>query len=88
MDKSLERTIDESIKLESGDAVVLFTDGITEAMNTNGEEFSDERLEELSVKYFRESAEKILANIKKNVEEYTRGAEQSDDITSVIIKAL
>ena len=78
----------ESIKLESGDAVVLFTDGITEAMNTNGEEFSDERLEELSVKYFRESAEKILANIKKNVEEYTRGAEQSDDITSVIIKAL
>lgn len=78
--------LSETLQLKSGDAIILFTDGITEAMNIDGEEFSDERLEELSVKCFRESPEKILTKIKASIEEYTRGAEQSDDITSVIVK--
>lgn len=78
----------ETIKLESGDAIIMFTDGITEAMNVNGEEFSDERLEELSVKYYKESSDDILNKIKISVQEFTQGAEQSDDITSVIVKVI
>ena len=74
------------VELKPGDAVILFTDGITEAMDVNGEEFSDERLENLTVQYCKESAKVILEKIKASVDEYTRGAEQSDDITSVIIK--
>jgi sigma-B regulation protein RsbU (phosphoserine phosphatase) len=80
--------VSDTIKLESGDAIIMFTDGITEAMNVNGEEFSDERLEELSVKYYKESADDILNKIKISVQEFTQGAEQSDDITSVIVKVI
>ena len=78
--------ISDTIQLLPGDAIILFTDGISEAMNVNGEEFSDERLEELAVQYSKESSKNILEKIKANVAEFTRGAEQSDDITSVIIK--
>jgi phosphoserine phosphatase RsbU/P len=78
--------LSDKINLLPGDAIVLFTDGISEAMNVDGEEFSDERLEELAVKYYKESSKDILEKIKAGIAEYTQGAEQSDDITSVIIK--
>ena len=78
--------VSETVQLESGDAVILFTDGITEAMNDKWEEFSDERLETLALQKYEESAQNILAHIKFNVEDYTHGAEQSDDITGLVIK--
>jgi sigma-B regulation protein RsbU (phosphoserine phosphatase) len=78
--------ISETIQLESGDAVVLFTDGITEAMNKNGEEFSDEKLERLVLERYNETPEQILNKIKACVEEFTLGAEQSDDITCLVLK--
>lgn len=78
--------VSDSIKLQKGDSLVLFTDGITEAMNTKWEEYSDERLEELVIKISDLSSENILDTIRKSVDEYTIGAEQSDDITSLVIK--
>jgi phosphoserine phosphatase RsbU/P len=76
----------EIVQLESEDAIILFTDGITEAMNTKWDEFSDERLETLCLEKYREDSQKLLSYIKTSVEEFTRGAEQSDDITCLIIK--
>ncbi|MEW6196465.1 MAG: GAF domain-containing SpoIIE family protein phosphatase [Bacteroidota bacterium] len=78
--------VSETIKLNSKDTIVLFTDGITEAMNINGEEFSDEKLESLVLKVADNSSEEILESIKLAVEEYTVGAEQSDDITCLVLK--
>jgi sigma-B regulation protein RsbU (phosphoserine phosphatase) len=78
--------ISETVQLESGDAVVLFTDGITEAMNKNGEEFSDEKLERIILERYNETPEQILNKIKASVEEFTLGAEQSDDITCLVLK--
>ena len=78
--------ISETVSFESGDAVVLFTDGITEAMNTKWEEYSDEKLENLTLTCYNENAKIILSNIKMSVDEFTIGAEQSDDITSLVIK--
>ena len=78
--------ISETVTLESGDALVLFTDGITEAMNTKWEEFSDERLEELVRLKYQEDSQNLLSHIKTDVENFTKGAEQSDDITSLVIK--
>ena len=76
----------ENVKLQSGDIIVLFTDGITEAMDINNEEYSDERLEELVLKISNKSADEILDSIKKDVAKYTKGAIQSDDITCLILK--
>ncbi len=80
--------VTETIGLEKDDIIILFTDGVTEAKNINDEEFSDERLERLSVKYSKLSAEEILSNIKNEVQSFTKGALQSDDITMLIIKVL
>lgn len=78
--------ISETIKLNSGDTIVMFTDGITEAMNINNEEFSDEFLENIVLKEADKSPEQILDEIKRAVYEYTIGAEQSDDITCLVLK--
>lgn len=76
----------ETVQLQSGDAIILFTDGITEAMNEKWEEYSDERLELLARQKYGESSQNILSHIKCSVEDFTHGAEQSDDITCLVIK--
>lgn len=78
--------ISDTVQLNPGDALVLFTDGITEAMNTKWEEFSDERLEQLARLKYQEDSQNILTHIKTDVEKFTLGAEQSDDITCLVIK--
>ncbi|MBI9073126.1 MAG: SpoIIE family protein phosphatase [Melioribacteraceae bacterium] len=76
----------EIIQLEKDDVIVLFTDGITEAMDTEMVEFSDERLEEISLKYASLPAYELTSKIMEDVKVFTSGAEQSDDITSLIVK--
>lgn len=78
--------VSETIQLLENDSIILFTDGITEAMNLKWEEFSDERLETLSLQHSHLNASDLLSVIRKNVEDFTLSAEQSDDITSMVIK--
>ncbi len=78
--------LSETIQMQRGDALILFTDGITEAMNQKWEEYSDERLENLARQKYKESSQNILSHIKFSVEDFTHGAEQSDDITCLVIK--
>lgn len=77
---------DEEIDLKSGDLIVMFTDGVTEAKNIYDDEFEDERFEELVKTLGEPPAEKVLSTILSEVEAYSRGVAQSDDITLVIIK--
>jgi len=74
------------IELHSGDVVAMFTDGVTEAMNPEDEEYDDPRLEELLVKVRDKSAQGILDTVIEDVEAFTRGAPQSDDITMIVMK--
>ena len=76
----------EKIQLMKDDVLVMFTDGISEAMNKKSEEFSDEALEKLSLEMASASAETILKEIQSEVQRFTDGANQSDDITLVVIK--
>ena len=76
----------EVVKLMSGDSIILFTDGVTEAMNINNEEYTDERLEELALKTCTKNSTEILELIKQDVVEFTAGAVQSDDITCLVLK--
>lgn len=78
--------LSDIIKLESEDTIVLFTDGITEAMNIKWEEYSDEKLEALVLEKSSLDANQLLNEIKCNVEQFTVGAEQSDDITGLVVK--
>ncbi|HMU44165.1 MAG TPA: SpoIIE family protein phosphatase [Ignavibacteriaceae bacterium] len=76
----------ETIELQKNDVLVLFTDGISEAMNAKGEEFSDLKLEEYVKEISHLSSVEILDKIKTEVQTFTKGAVQSDDITLMIIK--
>ncbi|MEJ2506246.1 MAG: SpoIIE family protein phosphatase [Ignavibacteriaceae bacterium] len=78
--------LSEELVLQKDDVLVLFTDGISEAMNKKGEEFSDEKLEKTALKLAGESADNILNGIKNEVRNFTAGAPQSDDITMLVIK--
>jgi serine phosphatase RsbU (regulator of sigma subunit) len=75
----------ETVSLNNGDFLVLFTDGITEVMNSQGEEFGDERL----IKFIQENRDKNLVEIKKLlIEELNRFSareELADDATIAII---
>lgn len=76
----------EIIQLQKDDVLVMFTDGISEAMNRRGEEFTDAALEKLCLDISDKSAENILKTIQEEVQKFTDGAIQSDDITLVILK--
>ncbi len=73
--------------LQKNDVIVMFTDGVSEAMNTKGEEFSDERLENIAKRISHKSSDEILQDIRQEVINFTSGALQSDDITLMVIKA-
>jgi serine phosphatase RsbU (regulator of sigma subunit) len=73
-------------QLMSGDIVVIYTDGVTEAVNTKNEMFGDERLEELVKKNVHLSAEELKNRILDEVLSFTRGLPQGDDITLIVLK--
>ena len=66
-----------SLRLERGDAIYLYTDGITEAMNVKGEQLGEQRL--------RAVISECKRTIKEAVDEFVAGAEQSDDMTGMAI---
>jgi sigma-B regulation protein RsbU (phosphoserine phosphatase) len=76
----------ESTPLESGDILLLFTDGVTEAMNTAREEFGEARLIALLKAHADKSASKIIEHIVEQTSHFQPAGEQHDDITLVCIK--
>ncbi|GAK54748.1 stage II sporulation E family protein [Candidatus Moduliflexus flocculans] len=77
---------EQEISLSSGDLIIQFTDGITEAMNEEREEFGDDRLKEMIRKYAHLKVNDFLIELDKEIRNFTRGFTQSDDITAVVIK--
>ncbi|MEE9548862.1 MAG: response regulator [Candidatus Binatia bacterium] len=68
--------------LSNGDCLFLFTDGITEAMDSEGKLFGQERLEEALQAVVREDPSKIVAAVIEKMSEFKDGAAQSDDIAA------
>jgi serine phosphatase RsbU (regulator of sigma subunit) len=80
---------DQELYLEPGDAVVLYTDGVTEAMNPAGQFFAQDSLEpvqRLVELYGHLSAKDLLEAVLWELKQFIGGAEQHDDITVVTIK--
>ena len=75
------------LKLETGDKVVLYTDGVVEAMNTGDEMFGFDRLIEVIKDTETLTAKSLLEEIKNKVNGFTGGAPQHDDITIIVVRA-
>jgi sigma-B regulation protein RsbU (phosphoserine phosphatase) len=86
----------ESVKLDAGDIIVVFSDGVSEALNGAGEEFGDDRLLEATREAAREamrdcgevSSPALVESIVTSVRAFTKEAPQSDDITAMVIRYL
>ena len=72
--------------LDKGDIMMMFTDGITEAMNESNEMFGLERLRATVLETKDESAEVIGNTLLERIEMFAAGAEQHDDLTLIIVK--
>lgn len=72
--------------LEPGDTLVLYTDGVNEAVNLQDEMFEIERLQEVVARHATGSVEELQAAILAAVEEFARGTYQADDLTLLIIR--
>lgn len=79
---------EETLQLEHGDTLLLYTDGVTEAINVNNEEYGEKRLEDTLKDVTHGSCQQIINTVKDNVKVFTGEAEQSDDITLLAIKRL
>ncbi|RME90896.1 MAG: HAMP domain-containing protein, partial [Candidatus Hydrogenedentota bacterium] len=78
----------ETISIQHKDRIVLYTDGIIEAMNPRKEEFGQQRFEKLLNEGRELSAEDLKNKIMKEVEVFSEGAERFDDYTLVVIDVL
>jgi phosphoserine phosphatase RsbU/P len=75
-----------SIVLQPSDTLVLFTDGVVEAFNSAGEEFSDSRWISVICALPRLSAQETLRQLMKSVEDFVGSTRQSDDITCLVLQ--
>ena len=79
---------EETLQLEHGETLLLYTDGVTEAINVNDEEYGEKRLEETLKDVTQQNCQQIINTVKADVKTFAGEAEQSDDITLLAIKRL
>jgi sigma-B regulation protein RsbU (phosphoserine phosphatase) len=74
------------ITLQSGDALMIYTDGVSEAMNSKHQEFTEERIAEILGKNVHKNSEDITKILVQELQKFTDGTIQHDDMTMVLIK--
>ena len=77
---------EDSIQLGAGDRIFLYTDGVTEAINSSTELYGDDRLVAALNQDVNLSPEQLLAAVKTSMDAFTAGAEQFDDITMLALE--
>jgi sigma-B regulation protein RsbU (phosphoserine phosphatase) len=75
-----------TVKLQVGDFLVIYTDGVTEAANSREELFEESRLLEVVENFTGQSVEELAAAIRDSLKSFTEGSAQSDDITLLVVQ--
>jgi sigma-B regulation protein RsbU (phosphoserine phosphatase) len=77
---------EDVIKLERGERVILYTDGVTEAHNKKDELFGEARLLEFARNKMKDNAKDIIHDLREELNVFSEGLEQFDDITMLVIE--
>ena len=77
---------ENTLQLEPGDTLLMFTDGVTEAIDPEENEYGVERLQQLLGQLVASDCQKIIDTVKADVKAFAGEAEQSDDITLLALK--
>jgi sigma-B regulation protein RsbU (phosphoserine phosphatase) len=76
----------DNVKLEAGDVLLLYTDGVTEAQNEAEQLYSEERLATLLAELPYDTTENLVGAVLEDVRDFEDGAQQADDITIVAVE--
>ncbi len=76
----------EALTLESGDTLLLYTDGATEAASPSGELFGEERLKEVLSKHASEGADAVLDGVRAALVEWSGKNTFDDDLTMMVVR--
>ena len=77
---------EDSIQLNHGDTLFMYTDGVSEAMNPDREELGNERLTGILTGCKDRNCQEVIDMVNRGITDFVRDAEQSDDITMLVVK--
>ena len=77
---------EETVAMNPGDLLVIFSDGVSEALDTAGEEFGDARIEAAVTSGARGNASEVLDRLLCTVRDFSAGTMQGDDMTAVVVR--
>jgi sigma-B regulation protein RsbU (phosphoserine phosphatase) len=75
-----------TVQLEPGDTIVVFSDGVSEALDVAGNEYGDDRLREAVASVLDQSPQDVLDALLVAVKGFTGEAAQNDDITALVVR--
>jgi sigma-B regulation protein RsbU (phosphoserine phosphatase) len=73
-------------RVVSGEGILLYTDGVTEAVDRNGEFFSEQRLEQFLAANASETPERLVLSLHAAVHDFAKGTPQADDVTVLALR--
>ncbi len=76
----------EDIQLNPGDSLAIFSDGVSEALSADGEEYGEARIEDVIAPHWLEASDAVLQSLLESVRTFARGAVQNDDVTALIVR--
>jgi sigma-B regulation protein RsbU (phosphoserine phosphatase) len=85
-EKFSELLEEDRVELGAGDVVVLYTDGITEAMNAESDLFGDSRLSQIVEEHGHLDSAELRERILREIEAFVGAADQHDDMTMILLK--
>jgi sigma-B regulation protein RsbU (phosphoserine phosphatase) len=77
---------EETVSLSPGDWLIVFSDGVSEAMSASGDEYGESRIVSVVEKYKGLDPKQLLEALFADVRDFARGAPQSDDITAMVLR--
>ena len=75
-------------RLETGDILAIYSDGVTEAASPDDEEFETEHLSKSIQAHRKESASDIILRVNEDISAFTKGAPAADDVTLILARRL
>jgi sigma-B regulation protein RsbU (phosphoserine phosphatase) len=77
---------EKAVQLDPGDLVLLYTDGISEAMDSNGNLYGDRRIQTQLSRSAQETPTIALDSLQKDIAAFSKGRSQADDLTALLLK--
>src|SRR3954449_11177952 len=77
---------EETITLNVGDWLIIYSDGVSEALSADGEEYGEERILACVRRDLEMEPQALLESLFADVRDFTRGAAQGDDITAMVLR--